>query len=111
MINDPNVVQFSNAREPIDSNGLTNATLGILEQFQNVSLAIAETLPAIVSALVILLQSSNADVPMAVTELGILIVPIDVQSLNALVLMKFKLPPSATAWILGQFKKACVPIV
>jgi hypothetical protein len=111
IFNVPNVVQFWNARKPIDCNGLTNATPGILEQFKNVSVPINATLPAIVSALVILLQSSNTDVPMAVTELGILIVPIDVQSLNALVLMKFKLPPSATAWILGQFKKACVPIV
>jgi hypothetical protein len=93
----PNDVQFSNACDPIDSNGLTNATPGILEQFKNVSTPIVVILPAIVSALVILLQFSNADVPRDVKELGILIVPIDVQFRNADSVIDRKLPPSATA--------------
>jgi hypothetical protein len=79
IFNVPNDVQFSNACDPIDSNGLTNATPGILEQFKNVSTPIDVILPAIVSALVILLQSSNADVPRVVTELGILMIPNVVQ--------------------------------
>jgi hypothetical protein len=44
----------------------------------------------------------NAVLSMLVTESGIFIVPIDVQFLNALMLINNKLPPSATAGIFEQ---------
>jgi len=111
MFNVPNVVQFSNARAPIDCNGLTNATPGILEQLKNVSAPINPTLPAIVSELEMFEHPLNAADPIELTLVGIFNVPNVVQFWNALVLIDNKLPPSATAGILLQFKNAPIPIV
>ena len=63
-------------------------------------LPIAIIFPVIVRALDRLLQSPNAPVPIRPTVVGIFMIPNEVQSINAPLLIAAKFPPSATAGIL-----------
>ena len=110
MFNVPNVVHVLNADVPIDRKLPPSATAGILLQPINAEFPIDVIFPAMVNVLVIFLQSRNALSPMVVTLIGILIVPIDVQFLNAPVRIVRKLPPNATPGMREQLKNAPAPI-
>jgi hypothetical protein len=105
-----NDILFWNALIPIDCKLPPSATASIREQFPNALFPIVWMFPVIVSVLVIFLQSRNALSPMLVTLIGILIVPIDVQFLNAPVRIVRKLPPNATPGMREQLKNAPEPI-
>ena len=107
----PNDVLFRNALMPIVRKLPPSATAGIREQFPNADTPIVVMFPAMVSVLDILLQFSNALLPIEVTLGGIFIVPDDVLFLNELAPINNKLPPSATAGIFEQPLNAFCEII
>jgi hypothetical protein len=83
MFKVPNDVQSLNAYKPNDNKLPPSATAGILLQPENDDCPIDWIFPAIVSALVRLLQLENAPSLMMVTLGGMFNVPNVVQLLNA----------------------------
>jgi hypothetical protein len=104
----PNDVQPLNADTPIDNKLPPSATAGILEQLKKACAPIVWIFPAIVSVLVMLIQFWNASALIEATLGGMLIVPNDVQLLNAPSCIVNKLPPNTIAGIFEQLLNACV---
>jgi hypothetical protein len=111
IFNVPNVVQPLNADPPINNKLPPSATAGSFEQSRNASAPIVRIFPAMVSVLVILLQSLNAEDPIVLTLRGMLIVPSDVLFKNAEFPTTSTFPPIVAFVILTQPEKALSPIL